>query len=97
MVTYFLTETITREGMITVKEAPTRSDGIPKLAERFGVNIEEWFYTVGPFDFIMKVTAPDDESVAAFAMALRASGNVLAQSAKAYTPDAWKTIVARIP
>ena len=78
MATYFITETVTREGMMTVKDAPRRAEGVVAAAAKFGVEIEEWFYTVGPYDFIMKVTAPDDESVAAFVMAVRASGNVTA-------------------
>ena len=75
MATYFIIETVTREGMITVREAPKRSAGVVVLAGKFGVEVKEWFYTVGPFDFIMKVTAPDDEALAAFVMAVRASGN----------------------
>ena len=97
MNTYFITETATREGMMTIKDAPRRAEGVVAAAAAFGVEVEEWFYTVGPFDFIMKVTAPDDESVAAFVMAVRASGNVTARSARAYTPQAWASIVARIP
>ena len=97
MGTYFITETATREGMMTVTEAPKRAEGVVAAAAAFDVEIVEWFYTTGPFDFIMKVTAPSDEAVAAFVMAVRRSGNVTAQMTKAFTPAEWTAIVERIP
>ena len=97
MNTYFITETVTREGMMTVSEAPARSDGVVEAAAAFGVVVDQFFFTTGPFDFIMQVSAPDDESVAAFVMALRRSGNVEAQMMRAFSPDEWKSIVGRLP
>ncbi len=97
MNTYFITETVTREGMMTVTEAPRRSEGVEAAAAAFEVEIVEWFFTTGPFDFIMKVNAPNDEAAAAFVMAVRRSGNVTAQMTRAFTPGEWKDIVGRIP
>ncbi|MDE0653857.1 MAG: GYD domain-containing protein [bacterium] len=96
MATYFLFETMTREADMSVGDAPERAKGVVAAAAGYGVDILEWFYTVGPVDFVMKVEAPDDESVAAFVMALRRSGNVKATSLRAYTPDEWGELVARL-
>lgn len=96
MATYFITETVTREGMMTVDEAPKRAEGVVEAARGFGVEIQEWFFTVGPFDFIMKVEAPDHESVTAFVMAVRRSGNVTADLLRAYTPHEWAGLVGRL-
>ena len=96
MPTYFILETVTREGMLTVEQAPARAAGVVDAAASFGVTLHEWFYTVGDFDFLMKVDAPDDESVTAFLIALRRSGNVTARLVRAYTPDAWRGLVERL-
>ncbi|AXT84264.1 hypothetical protein C6I20_03020 [Aeromicrobium sp. A1-2] len=96
MAVYFITETNTREAMLTVKEAPARSGGVPDLARKHGLEILEWFFTTGEFDFIMKVESPDEESVAVFAMALRRSGNVTVSVLKAYEPSAWAELVGRL-
>lgn len=96
MATYFVLETVTREGMLTVDEAPARSRGVIKLADRYGVSVVEWFFTTGDADFIMKVEAPDDDSIAVFLMALRRSGNVTVRLLKAYLPEAWAALVERI-
>jgi len=94
---YFIAETTTREGMISVDEAPERAKGVVAFAASMGVEVIEFFFTLGPQDFIMKVHAPDDETVAAFVLAVRRSGNVTAQVSRAFTPEEWSAIVARLP
>ena len=96
MRTYFITEDVTREGMMTVAEAPERAKGVVAFAAKFGVEINEFYYCMAHYDFIMKVSAPDDESVSAFAMAVRRSGNVSAKVTRAFTPDEWGNIVGRL-
>ncbi len=97
MATYFILETFTREGVTSVREAPGRSDGVITTAQRMGVTVLEWFYVIGPFDYIMKAEAPDEETIAAFVMLINAGGNVTAKYFKAFTPEEWKGIVARLP
>ena len=93
---YFIIETVTREGMLTVDQAPERAKGVIGLAARYGATVTEWYYTLGDSDFIMRLEAPDDESVAVFCMALRRSGNVTVRSLKALTPETWTALVERI-
>jgi hypothetical protein len=38
-----------------------------------------------------------DESVSAFVMAVRKSGNVTAEVTRAFTPEEWTGIVERVP
>lgn len=94
---YFITEDVTREGMMTCKEAPERAKRVVEFAATFDVEVIEFYFCMAHFDFIMKVEAPDDESVCAFAMAVRRSGNVTARVTRAFTPGEWGEMVARIP
>ena len=96
MPTYFVLETVTREGMMTVDEAPTRAARVVDVAASYGATVVEWFFTTGDSDFLMKIDAPDDETMTVFAMALRRSGNVTVQVLRAYTPDAWRGFVQRL-
>ena len=96
MNTYYITEEVTREGMMSVDEAPERAKGVVAFAASLGVKVEEFHYCMAHFDFIMKVSAPDDETVSAFAMAVRRSGNVTAKVTRAFTPDEWGSIVGRL-
>ncbi|MDE0112499.1 MAG: GYD domain-containing protein [Albidovulum sp.] len=94
---YFITEEVTREGMMSCKEAPERAKGVVGFAAKFNVSVLEFHFCMAHFDFIMKVEAPDDESASAFAMAVRRTGNVSAQVTRAFTPEEWAGIVARLP
>ena len=97
MPTYFVFEKTTREGMISITDSPKRTEGLESNAAKFGVSVLEWFYLSGPFDFLLKVEAVDDESMEAFVMATQRGGNVSMQYARAYLPEAWKALVARVP
>ena len=94
---YFITEDVTREGMMSCKEAPGRAKKVVEFAAGFDVRVIEFYYCMANFDFIMKVEAPDDEAVCAFAMAVRKTGNVTARVTRAFSPDEWGEIVDRIP
>jgi uncharacterized protein with GYD domain len=96
MPTYFITEVVTREGKMTVTEAPERAKGIVALGAKFNVNVVEFFYCMSNVDFIMKVIAPDDESAKAFTIAVQKSGNVTAQVTRAFDPDEWAAMVKRV-
>ncbi|MCR9135272.1 MAG: GYD domain-containing protein [Alphaproteobacteria bacterium] len=94
---YFVTENVTREASMSVKEAPARAKGVVEFAASMNVTIIEFFYCMNLFDFIMKVEAPDDETVAAFAMAVQKSGNVTAQVTRAFSQGEWEDLVDRLP
>lgn len=96
MNTYFIFETLARDGMLSVTEAPARSSGVVESGLRFGVTVVEWFFTTHKVSFVMKVTAQDDESVAAFVMAINKSGNVTSEFTRAYTPAEWTAMVSRL-
>ncbi|MEY1556468.1 GYD domain-containing protein [Yoonia sp. R2331] len=97
MLTYYITEEVTREAMMTIDEAPERAKGVVAFAKSMGVTVEEFFFCTAHFDFIMKVTAESEEAVAAFCMAVRRTGNVTAKMTRAYTPEDWGDIVGRLP
>ena len=94
---YYITEDVTREGMMSCKEAPGRARKVVEFATRFDVKVIEFHYCMANFDFIMKVEAPDDEAVCAFAMAVRRTGNVTARVTRAFSPEEWGAMVEKIP
>ena len=97
MNTYFITEEVTREGMMSVDEAPERAKGVVAFAASMNVTVEEFYFCTANFDFVMKVSAADDETAAAFCMAVRRTGNVTAKLTRAFTPEEWGAIVAKLP
>jgi Uncharacterized conserved protein len=52
---------------------------------------------MGPYDVVSKVDFPGDKALAAFALALAATGNQETVTMRAYSLDEVKEIVAKIP
>ena len=94
---YYITETSTVQGNTTVDGAPDRARGVVQFAADMGVEIHEFFYCTSQFDYIMKVTAADDETVQAFCMAASRTGNVVAKATRAFNPEEWEAMVKRLP
>jgi uncharacterized protein with GYD domain len=63
------------------------------LAVNFLTRTSQW----GPYDAVAKVDFPDDKSLAAFALALAATGNQETVTMSAYGLDDVKEIVAKSP
>ena len=96
MPTYFIFETTTREGMLTVTDAPKRSEGLPAAAASYGVKIIEWFFLAEVHDFVMKVEAPDDETIMTFVLSIARGGNVTPRFSRAFSPAEWTEMVGKI-
>ena len=64
---------------------------------RDGGTLRSIHVTMGPYDYVGVGEAPDDETAAAFAMALTAGGNVTTTSMRAFTPDEFAGLAAKLP
>lgn len=96
MSTYVVLLNFTDQGLRAVKESPKRAIAFAALAKTFNVNVREILWTDGPYDLLLTVEAPDDESARALNLCLSALGNVRVQSMRAYSADEMSRIVARM-
>ena len=70
MSTYFILANWTEQGIKAVKASPKRLRAAKRLAKDCGVKFRSFHMTLGQYDIIVSVEAPDDEAVARFALAL---------------------------
>ena len=68
-----------------------------KAVEKFGGKLLDWNLTMGPYDAVAKVDFPDDLTVAAFALAIAATGNQETTTMRAFNQVELKQIVEKIP
>ena len=94
MGTYISLVNWTDQGIKTVKDSPGRVDGARQLAKKYGCEMTHFFLTIGAYDMLAMLEAPDDESAAKFSLALGSSGNVRTTTLKAFSEDAYRKIVA---
>jgi uncharacterized protein with GYD domain len=96
MPTYVTLMNWTDQGIRTVRETVQRRDQADALAEKHGARIERVYWTVGPYDIVTIVEAPDDESVSAMLLELSSGGNLKTTTLRAYGRDEMSGIVQRL-
>jgi uncharacterized protein with GYD domain len=73
---YILLSKLTSEGRKTVRENPGRIQEVNKEIEKFGVKVVSQYATLGPYDFVNVVEAPDNKTVVKVSVELGARGTV---------------------
>ena len=74
MATFIMLMNFTQDGVAGIKDSPNRRKQAEDLAEKCGVNIVANYLTMGSYDRVGIVEAPDGEAVARFALALGGLG-----------------------
>jgi uncharacterized protein with GYD domain len=86
----------TDQGIRNVRDTLQRADRADQLGEKYGVQLEHLYWTVGPYDLVGVLEAPDQESVSAFALELGASGSVRTNILRAYEREEMSGIIERL-
>jgi uncharacterized protein with GYD domain len=73
---YILLSKLTAEGRKTVRENPARIQEVNKEIEKLGVRVLSQYATLGPYDFINIVDAPDNKTAVRVSVELGARGTV---------------------
>ena len=74
MPTYILLTTLTPEGVQTIKNNPARIREVNREVEQLGAKVVSQWATLGRFDFINVLEAPDEETIARVSMELGSRG-----------------------
>ena len=87
MPTYLMLSTLTSEGVQTVKNNPQRIKEVNREVEQLGAMVKAQWATLGRFDFISVVEAPDDITMARVSMELSSRGTSTYESLPAFPVD----------
>jgi uncharacterized protein with GYD domain len=96
MATYIVLTNFTDQGIRHVKDTLKRSETFKEMAGKFGVKVKELSWTLGQYDIIATVEAPDDLSATALGLALSAMGNVRTQTLRAFGAGEMKQILDKM-
>jgi len=72
--TYIMLSTLTPEGVQTVKTTPSRIREVNREIEQLGATVTAQWATLGRFDFINVVEAPDDKTMSRVSLELGSRG-----------------------
>ena len=96
MPTYIVLLKWTGQGIGNVKDSPSRLDAGRKEFKKLGVKIKDTYLTMGRYDLVNIIEAPDDETFAAVMLTLGSQGNVQTETLKAFTEDQYRKICASV-
>src|SRR6266567_4492971 len=97
MPTYLMLSSLTAQGVQTLKSNPDRLREVNRDVEELGAKVLHQWATLGPFDFVNVVEAPDDATIARVSVALGARGSAKIQTVSALgniSPGAFIVSVA---
>jgi uncharacterized protein with GYD domain len=86
----------TDQGIRNVRETIKRAAAATADAEKMGVKVTESFWTMGAYDVVLLLDAPDDETVSAFSIKLGSLGNVKSRTMRAFRREEMESVLAKI-
>ena len=96
MAKYIMLVTWTEQGAQKVKESPKRLDIARGIAKKLGAELKDFYMTMGEYDMVAHLEAPDDTVAAKFALTLATSGAVRTKTLKAFTEADYRSIIGSL-
>jgi uncharacterized protein with GYD domain len=89
MSTFIMLSTLTDEGAKTITENPYRIKEVNQEIEDLGVKVLHQYATLGQYDFVNIVEAPDNETIARVSAELSSRGSIRLQTLPAIPIDGF--------
>ena len=93
MATYIVLESWVKQGIQAYGNTVDRAEASAQLATKLGASLKQTYWTLGQYDVVQIVEAPDDETATAFALALSSLGNVRTTTLRAFDEAEMRGIV----
>ena len=85
----------TEQGVKNFRDSPKRADAFVELAKKYGATVKAQYWTLGEYDIVVIVEAPDPETFTAMVLELGSIGNVRTVSLRAFDRGAIEQIIAK--
>ena len=96
MPTYLMLSTLTPQGVQTLKANPSRLREVNRDVEELGAKVLHQWATLGEYDFVNILEAPDAATVAKVSLALGARGSAKLQSLELIDLDTLLGVLGRL-
>jgi uncharacterized protein with GYD domain len=97
MPTYIGLIKLTDQGIRNVKETTKRAKSFREVAEKAGVKAREILWTMGRYDLVLVIDAPNDETMCRMTLALGMMGNAKTETLKAFSAQEMDQILKGLP
>jgi uncharacterized protein with GYD domain len=96
MATYIVLGNFTDQGVRNVKDTTKRADAFKEMAKSSGAAVKEIYWTLGQYDIVATVEAPDEKVVTALGLTLGKAGNVRTQTLRAFSAAEMTSILGKV-
>ena len=97
MSTYIWLVNWTGQGIRNVKETTKRAKSFKENAEKMGVTVKEILWTMGRYDLVLVINAPNDETNSRLALGLGMGGNAKTETLKSFSAQEMDQILKGLP
>ena len=95
MATYVVLVNFTEQGIRNFEESPKRAQAYTEMLEQMGGSVKDTYWTMGAYDVVAVIEAPDDETATASALKASSLGNVRTTTLRAFGPEEIETIIQK--
>ncbi|HYT39822.1 MAG TPA: GYD domain-containing protein [Acidimicrobiia bacterium] len=96
MATYIVLMNWTEQGVAEAGDSPNRANAAASALRKLGGRMKSVWWTMGPYDAVSIIEAPDDETVTAFALAVGAQGNARTVTMRAFDKPEMQKVLDRL-
>jgi uncharacterized protein with GYD domain len=86
----------TDQGVKNVKDTTKRADAFKELAKSKGASVKDIYWTLGRYDIVATVDAPDDTVITALGLTLAQAGNIRTQTLRAFSSADMGAILGKV-
>jgi uncharacterized protein with GYD domain len=96
MPVFVILTNFTEQGIRAVKDTVKRAEKFKELAKQNGATVKELYWTLGKYDVVSIVEAPDVTSVTALGLSMGMAGNVRTQTLPAFSAEDMAKVLAKV-
>jgi len=97
MATFITTVQFTEQGIKAVRDTCDRAAAFKAAAKKMGVKVAGQYWTLGAFDGVLVLEAPDEATATAALLHLGALGNLRTQTARAFDAAEMQKVLGLLP
>ena len=97
MATFISLVNFTQKGVENIKDGPKRLEAARQAWQSMGVELKGFYLTMGRYDLVIIVEAPNAETAMKAVLAQTMGGNVRTETLAAFPEEEYRKIISALP
>lgn len=96
MATFISLLNFTDQGIRNVKDSPDRYEAFRAMAEKVGVKVKGFYYTIGHYDMVLIMEGSEEAAMTAM-LKVGSLGNVRTETLRGFSAEEMKKMIGKMP